>query len=457
MKSSHIRSSARNDSMKTIPPSSSTGPVEPQKVAAKNPSAQELVEHFPLPGLILGKDSAVYFENERCRHRIAGHWLADAADGLRTLAGNEQTRVMEVVDPQGQRRLVTAYATPLGDQTVVVFDDRTAGGRAAEAAELQRRIAELEKLSATDRLTGLWNRHHFDEVVARELAFSEREHSPVSLLLFDLDHFKSVNDKHGHATGDDVLRVTAKRLQEASRPTDLLFRWGGEEFALLAPATSVQAAAAVAGRLRACIAAQPFPVAGHLTISAGVAEHQAGELAAGWFERVDTALYQAKAAGRNRVSVAPGGASETWIAQEQASALRLIWSDRFVCGHRLIDDEHRSLFDATNALVAMMTDVSLKSNTVLVRIDALLAAVARHFADEEKVLAEIHYPQLQQHRRLHQKLLDSSRHLRDALHAGKSSPGEVVEFLAYEVINRHILRADRRFFPFLAGDAHTAS
>ena len=412
------------------------------------PSAQDLLARFPLPGLILDKDASVLFQNERGHERVNAGWLAGAGTRLVALAGEEQSCVMQMPDPSGRERSTTAYATPLGEQTVVVFDDRIAS---ADSVELQRRIDALEKLSATDRLTGLWNRHHFDDVVARELAFSERERSPVSLLIFDLDHFKHVNDTFGHAVGDDVLRTAAARLREASRPTDLLFRWGGEEFALLAPATSAAAARALAERLRAHLVALPFAVAGDVTVSAGVAEHLVAEAATPWFERADAALYQSKEAGRNRVTAAPGGASTVWIREEQVSALRLVWSDRCVSGDPLIDSEHRALFDACNALVAAMTDTNLQSADILGKIDQVLDALARHFTDEEQVLAQVRYPRLEEHRRLHEKLLESSRQLRDAVHAGTSSAGEVVEFLAFEVVNRHVLRADRQFFPFLDG------
>lgn len=420
------------------------------------PTAQDLLARFPLPGLILNKDGTVLFQNERGHERIDAGWLAGAGTRLIALAGEEQSCVMQLPDPSGRERRTTAYATPLGEKTVVVFDDRVSSD---ESVELQRRVAELEKLSATDRLTGLWNRHHFDDVVARELAFSEREHSPVSLLIFDLDHFKHVNDTFGHAVGDDVLRTAAARLREASRPTDLLFRWGGEEFALLAPATSTAVALALAERLRAHLVALPFAVAGDVTVSASAAEHLVGEAATPWFGRADAALYQSKKAGRNRVTAAPGGASTAWIRDEQASALRLVWSDRCVSGDPLIDGEHRALFDACNALVAAMTDTAMQSADILAKIDQVLDALARHFIDEERVLAEVRYPRLAEHRRLHEKLLESSRELRDAVHAGTSSPGEIVEFLAFEVVNRHILRADRQFFPFLAGshDARAAA
>ncbi len=410
----------------------------------------ELVEHLPMPGLILENDATVLFENGHVGERISRKWLDGATKRLLALSANGRARALEIPDPQGEIRAMTAYSMSLGNETVVMFDDRVTDGGAGQATMLHQRIVELEQLSATDRLTGLWNRRHFDEVIERELAFSGRQHSPVSLILFDLDHFKKVNDTFGHGVGDAVLRAAASRLGENGRATDFLFRWGGEEFALLAPATSISAAARVADRLRVSFCAQPFDVVGSQTASAGVAEHLLDEPVQQWFERVDDALYQAKESGRNRVAVSAGGASEIWLAREQSSALQLVWSDSCVSGHRLIDDEHRGLFDATNALVAAMTDSRLESATVIAQVEDILAAAAHHFVDEEKVLAEIRYPGLDGHRKLHEKLLGGARRLLVEVRAGTSSPGEIVEFLAYEVVNRHVLKADRLFFPYLA-------
>ena len=415
-------------------------------------SIQDLITHFPLPGLILGKDGAVLFENSQMSRRVARSWLTAHASRLLALAANEQACIMDALAPDGSSHSVAAYATPLNDQIVVVFDDRSGNSR-DEASALQKRITELEKISVTDRLTGLWNRRHFDQVIEREMQFSERERSPLSLLMFDLDFFKSVNDRFGHHVGDAVLQTTAERLRQASRPTDLLFRWGGEEFALLAPATSVTAATTLAGRLRQNVAAAPFEVAGPITVSVGVAERRRAESSGDWFARADAALYQSKSNGRNRVTAAAGSASQDWQQEAQTSALRLVWSDQYVSGHTLIDAEHHKLFDATNDLIAAMTDKQLASGAVLAQVDQLLADVAQHFIDEEQVLEGIGYPRWDDHRRLHRKLLDGAQHLRDAVHSDASSVGEVVEFLAYEVVNRHILKEDRHYFPYLAAAA----
>ncbi len=416
-------------------------------------NAQELVEKLPLPGLILRRDASLLYMNELGRRHITPQWLDGSAARLVEMASGFLTCELEIQGSQNVNHAMIAYAIPLGELIIVAFTDRLSSSETADAVKMQQRIAELERLVAIDRLTGLRNRREFDKMVKRELAFSEQQRSPVSLLLFDLDHFKQVNDRFGHAVGDDVLRSAADRLNWACRPTDLLFRWGGEEFALLTPATSLAAATMVGERLRAHLCAKPFGVVGELTVSVGLAEHKIGETAEHWFKRVDAALYQAKKHGRNRLSATAGGASDIWSAQERVSALQLVWSDRYVSGHRLIDEEHQGLFNATNELIAAMTESSLGSDAVTARLDALLVDIARHFTDEENVLAEIGYPGLESHQRLHQKLLENSQRLRDAVHAGASSPAEIVDFLANEVVNRHVLKADRLFFPLLGPSA----
>ena len=166
-------------------------------------------------------------------------------------------------------------------------------------------------LALTDELTGLHNRRylfaHLDELIER----ANRDGIRVALLLFDIDHFKKVNDSHGHAAGDEVLRQIAARASNSVRRADLVARLGGEEFVVVMPETELAIAAAVAERLRAAIARQPFIVgataaAFSLTVSIGVtAAAPRGDARDRMLARADDALYAAKAGGRNRVVIRP--------------------------------------------------------------------------------------------------------------------------------------------------------
>jgi diguanylate cyclase (GGDEF)-like protein/PAS domain S-box-containing protein len=174
-----------------------------------------------------------------------------------------------------------------------------------DISERRRIEEELRRGAITDFLTGLYNRRYFSEAAARELARYRREGSALSLVTFDVDHFKQINDRHGHDAGDRVLRALADACLRAVRGADVLARLGGEEFGLLLPATSLQGALAVAENLRRTVAALEVEAADArvgFTCSFGVAV--AGAATADvddLLKRADIALYAAKQAGRNCV------------------------------------------------------------------------------------------------------------------------------------------------------------
>ena len=162
---------------------------------------------------------------------------------------------------------------------------------------------KLNKLSYTDALTGLPNRRYFMDRLQAEVARQGRTAQPLSLMLIDADHFKRVNDTHGHAVGDEVLTVLARLLGESVRtPTDLAARLGGEEFAVLLPDTTVDEAESVCWRIHNRLAAHAFEASGqtfHLTVSIGVAQCH-GQSAEVVLKQADRNLYRAKQEGRNR-------------------------------------------------------------------------------------------------------------------------------------------------------------
>ncbi|MHB8764036.1 MAG: diguanylate cyclase [Deferrisomatales bacterium] len=166
----------------------------------------------------------------------------------------------------------------------------------------------LQEASRTDPLTGLPNRRDMLERLAGELGRSARSGAPVAVLMADVDRFKAVNDTHGHEVGDLVLRSLAESLLANLRVYDSCARWGGEEFLVLLPETGLDAALAVAEKMRAQLAdpapgrERPAPLA---TVSIGVAVHRPGEPLVALLRRADAALYEAKRLGRNRVEAAP--------------------------------------------------------------------------------------------------------------------------------------------------------
>ena len=169
--------------------------------------------------------------------------------------------------------------------------------------------SQLDRLAHTDDLTGLANRRMFQERAAQMLELAKRYGDPCSIIVFDLDHFKTINDRFGHEGGDLILRVLGQYLRDMARTVDLLARVGGEEFAVVLPHTGLPVAQMAAIRICDGVAAlrtkMPDEQVLVFTASFGVAQYQLGDndLAA-FMHRADQALYRAKAGGRNRVELA---------------------------------------------------------------------------------------------------------------------------------------------------------
>lgn len=167
--------------------------------------------------------------------------------------------------------------------------------------KLEQDYKKIELLSITDKLTQLYNRTKIDQLLADELKRAERYAEGFSVILIDLDHFKSVNDNHGHQVGDSVLQELSRLLRDSVRETDYVGRWGGEEFIVISPNAEIATAMQVAEKLRKAIDEYSFSVVGHKTASFGVASHRAGDDADSMTRRADEFLYIAKEEGRNRV------------------------------------------------------------------------------------------------------------------------------------------------------------
>ena len=170
--------------------------------------------------------------------------------------------------------------------------------------DLAKALHEIELLASRDSLTGLFNRRWLEDLLQREMARCERSDSRLAFALLDIDHFKSVNDRYGHACGDAVLVAFGQTILAKVRATDAVARWGGEEFVLVMPDTDLSNAGLVAERLRSAIeqlTVQHDEVSLRITVSIGLTDFRPGESSAALAQRADEALYAAKAQGRNRV------------------------------------------------------------------------------------------------------------------------------------------------------------
>lgn len=230
---------------------------------------------------------------------------------------NPLTRSISMVlicDPHDQAQALRGLEIGASDMITVPIDRqelaariRTQTRRTRYIDILRQRVDRGLELSVIDQLTGLHNRRFMNAQLDQLVQRARHGHKPLSLMMTDIDHFKSVNDTHGHQAGDEVLREIADRLRANVRPTDIVCRTGGEEFVVIMPDTPGELACAAAERIRSAVAAEAFAVLGgsrslRVTVSAGVATlDDRGDTIEGLLHRADTALYRAKTSGRNRV------------------------------------------------------------------------------------------------------------------------------------------------------------
>ena len=318
---------------------------------------------------------------------------------------------------------------------------------------IRRELGELDRLANLDKLTGCWNRHRFEEAVKSEIDRLERYDQPLSLLIIDIDHFKQINDRHGHAAGDRVLVDLAGLLRNSLRTIDSLTRWGGEEFIILCPNTTLETAHLLAERLREKVAHTTFAKRGTLTISVGVAECLGKESWQQWLERADGALYTAKNNGRNRVQIAAGTRAAALLRQAADSDfVRIAWRPAYASGNSTIDREHQILFSLANDLLNALISASPTEETRKI-IAMLLKEIEQHFASEEAILARTNYPDLVGHAALHRSLLAQAQHLADNFVPEPQAIGALFQYLVHDVIAKHMLDADRAYFNYLSHES----
>lgn len=300
---------------------------------------------------------------------------------------------------------------------------------------------KLKMLVITDELTGLYNRHYFDQRIIEAVAQADRNKEPVSLIIFDLDHFKAVNDTWGHPVGDKVLKQTAKLAKACVRNLDVLCRVGGEEFAVIMPQTVLGDAMVVAEKLREALDTNHYPQVGKVTGSFGVVERAKTESVRHWYKRTDDALYQAKSQGRNRV-----------VAYSQATrpiaTIQLKWREEWICGNTQIDEQHQEMVKRAAGLFAMLY-ANEDFAKMLDQLDALLLQIADHFKTEEQIQAEAGYPDVGQHVKAHEDLVKKALYLKECYQKGELNAAAFFSFIIDDVVMDHMIREDVKFFPYL--------
>ena len=378
---------------------------------------------------------------------------AAASDELEFLLNEVPIRCLwlkfPVLGPEGRILLIGAVMLDLSHHETVAEMRQSLERLQKSNQELQETLVELDHLASTDKLTGAWNRRRLEEALINEMDRLRRYDHPLSLLLIDIDLFKKINDQFGHAAGDQVLVELADLVKSTLRVSDSLTRWGGEEFVVLCPNTTLSTVAMLAERLREKIARADFPVVKNITVSLGVAECMSGETWEQWFMRADAALYRAKACGRNQAQVAPETPQRLGVGENvSANFVQLSWHPAYECGHSLVNEQHQALFnDANNLLAAILSE--RPADEVAALIDVLIRDVVQHFKDEEVIFTAAGFPGAAEHADIHRGLVDSAVVLVDRFHAGTLAIGELFQFLAHDVVARHMLGADREFFHYL--------
>jgi len=321
----------------------------------------------------------------------------------------------------------------------------------------KRLQALLEERASTDPLTGVMNRNGIEERVRSELLRSDRYGDKLSLVLIDLDHFKAVNDAYGHLAGDRILQGFCALARSCLRSTDSLGRVGGEEFVALLPETGLSGARLFAERLRTTLEAFQFDRGIRITASMGIAGHREGEELSSLMERADLAMYQAKKSGRNRVVLDSEDVERAEPERAQSAHITLQWQPSYLCGQPLIDAEHQELFSLINSMMIAMPEKGA-DEYVLPWVGKLIETIQMHFANEELVLRASGYPDAESHAQIHCRLVQRACELQRHFELQQDCTGELVGFLIHDVVARHMLRDDRKFFPWLkAKQLHQAA
>ena len=307
--------------------------------------------------------------------------------------------------------------------------------------QLKEKNEKLLKSAITDELTGVYNRKFFEKRVVEEMEIADRANEHISLIIFDLDRFKLVNDNFGHQFGDEVLKRTTQIAGDLIRKTDFLNRVGGEEFAIILPNTNKAQAVFVAEKVRKALEDNKHFKVGQVTGSFGVAERMKAESLRSWYKRADNALYQAKNTGRNRVV-------DSDKIDIPLVSLQVQWRQEWNCGNDEIDEQHDKILQIANDLITKIY-AGASHNECMDMIKLFLEYAVNHFATEERILMEIEYDGLIAHIKKHEYLTNKAIYLKECYEKKELQPAAFLSFIIDEVVVEHLTKEDTKFFALL--------
>ena len=304
--------------------------------------------------------------------------------------------------------------------------------------ELKQKNDLLEASAKYDYLTGLFNRNTLERELDDVLKQLEENHIPTTLILVDIDYFKSINDSYGHQVGDLVLKDLSKILVSTIGKMGKVYRWGGEEF-LIVTDQNLTKAISVAEQIRVKVMQTVFPIQEQVTVSCGVADYELGESKRVWFQNVDFALYHAKYSGRNQVKAHSRSLATTGVYH------RLEWQEKWNSGNHEIDLEHRKLVDYANLLLEInpLETPKVYLEEIILKIYLELKS---HFDHEEMILQSVGYTDYMEHRTIHRNLLVEMEQIMTKVKEGSINSIHLFNTIVGKILVGHMLQEDTKFF-----------
>lgn len=307
---------------------------------------------------------------------------------------------------------------------------------------IKKKNKEVIAKSAIDSFTGIYNRGYFDITVLKEMDKSDKLNTFLSIIYFDLDNFKSINDDYGHVKGDIILLETTKRVSKRIRKSDTFFRWGGDEFVVLLPKTDSDIAIKMAREIKTVINSIEIEKGLNLSASIGVTQRVNNEFFESWFKRTDRALYSAKRNGRNRIK---------FLAADENVRIKIIWNNKWTSGKKWIDDDHIKLVNMSNKLIKSSFNTHNYNATIRIA-DNLIKEVENHFNKEIVFLEYINYPSINYHKIEHEKITEEFKILYKKIIMEEIFVDELIFFLEEKFIKGHLVNTDSNYREFLKNE-----
>lgn len=314
---------------------------------------------------------------------------------------------------------------------------------------LQKKLLKIEKnksqsklydLANKDHLTELFNRRYFVKYFEKEVNNFNETKEPFSVILLDLDYFKLINDEYGHQEGDRVLKEISKYLINSLRKTDIVSRWGGEEFIISLPKTSLEEGNQIAENLREGIAKLDIKGIKHITASFGVASMTLEDTKDTIFKRVDNSLYLAKFTGRNRVV-----SNEKLNIHNGDFPVNIEWGAFFRSGNSEIDEEHNCLIDLSNNIILHAFNKENRDKVSKLFVE-LVEDIKKHFKNEEDILENYNYDDLLEHKKTHDDLIEKTKNMMKRFEKKEIDSLDVAKYVIQEVVVGHIVKSDFDYY-----------